>query len=75
MAAYYETFAATRLIRLCLLTPGLREGLGVLLQRLELVQRNMRRFIDEQRALVPRLHFLGEESVFELLGKSRDPMA
>ena len=75
MADYYASFAVTRLTRVCLLTVGLREGLEAALRRLETVQKNMRRFINEQRALVPRLHFLGEESVCELLGKSRDPAA
>ena len=53
--------------------PNIMEVLDTVLEEIENCQRNLSSFIEGKRNLFPRLNFIGDASVIELLGSSKDP--
>lgn len=55
------------------LNPDLNKTLDVLIVELEQCQQSLYEFLEEKRFLFPRLYFIGDESLLELLTQSKQP--
>ena len=67
-----EKFERAPNTRRNMLTTNFKESLAQHSEQLDIIQRNMRRYLEGRRGQVPRLYFLSDEDIFEILGKSRD---
>ena len=55
------------------INPGLDIALDKLVMELELCQQCLSKFLEEKRYSFPRLYFIGDESLLEMLGHSKNP--
>lgn len=58
----------------CFLGEKFKPSLIQMLQQLEVIQKNMKKYLEKRRMEVPRFYFLSDEDIFEMLGKSKDPI-
>lgn len=52
---------------------GLKDQFATMLDQLERCQKALNSFLEEKRSAFPRLYFIGDEDLLEILGQSSNP--
>lgn len=71
--SFFKRFNEDKKVKRNLLWQNFGDTLDEMSEKLETIQKSMRNYLETIRSQIPRFYFLGDEDIFEILGRARDP--